>query len=171
MPDNPFKVDDRVFIFNDPTPYYITFISKHGMCSLSNESGGIRLFGKYWGNLSFTPIMPTHKRDFVGFKRHGSLRSTSMVLNMPKDDAPNAYPKKRFYQVLDDMNQNDKINNTYNLIISHEFISSNIVDGWGVVTFGVTKSCALDILSQWAIPKLIIIDKAEFDKYEVTEQY
>ncbi len=60
MPDNPFKVDDRVFIFNDPTPYYITFISKHGICSLSNESGGIRLFGKYWGNLSFDPIMPTH---------------------------------------------------------------------------------------------------------------
>ncbi len=63
MPDNPFKVDDRVFIFNDPTPYYITFISKHGICSLSNKSGGIRLFGKFWGNLSFTQIMPTHIKD------------------------------------------------------------------------------------------------------------
>ncbi len=88
MPDNPFKVDDRVFIFNDPTPYYITFISKHGICSLSNESGGIRLFGKYWGNLSFDPVMPTHKLDFVEPQKAEKPKMTPTIIREDKKYNP-----------------------------------------------------------------------------------
>lgn len=162
MQDNPFKINDKVYTFNDPDPYFITYISKYGICTLSNESGGIKL-RVYWEKLSFTPIIANHNRPESEDNRKYRNAKISMVYKMK-------YPDKRLFQTLDEMNKEDIDNKSNMVCMSYCLLSTKIVDDYsGTVTYGVPNSWAMDIQNGERKAILIMYDIKEFLKCKAAE--
>lgn len=72
--------------------------------------------------------------------------------------------KKRLFQVLDEMNQEDEANKTQMVAISNSFISADKVKGGAKIAMGAPEEMLYEIMNYKKIPLLILIDKEEYFK-------
>lgn len=72
--------------------------------------------------------------------------------------------KKRFFQILDEMNQDDTKNGTRLVSVSNTFVSGNKVKQGAKITMGTELSGLMDIMNEKVIPVLVLVDKEEYFK-------
>ncbi len=72
--------------------------------------------------------------------------------------------KKRLFEVLDEMNQEDAENGTRLVSVSYNFVAGDKVKQGAKITMGIELSGLMDIMSDKVIPALILIDKEEYFK-------
>lgn len=72
--------------------------------------------------------------------------------------------KKRLFEVLDDMNQEDTANGTRLVEVSANFVAANFIKQGGKIEMGVPKYSVTDIFTDSKIPVLLMIDKEEYLK-------
>lgn len=68
------------------------------------------------------------------------------------------------FQILDEMNQDDTINNTKMVEVGSNFISAEKVKGGAKISIGMPESALFDIISNKKIPILILVDSDEYFK-------
>lgn len=72
--------------------------------------------------------------------------------------------KKRFFEVLDEMNQDDTKNETRLVSVSYNFVEGNKVKQGAKITMGTEYSGLMDIMNDKVIPVLLLVDKDEYFK-------
>ncbi len=71
---------------------------------------------------------------------------------------------KRFFEVLDNMNQEDTANGTQLVEVSSNFISAKSIKQGGKIGMGVPYQSVMDVFTNSKIPVLILIDRREYYK-------
>lgn len=72
--------------------------------------------------------------------------------------------KKRIFEILDQMNQNDSENNTRTVVISSTLISLDKVKQGCKISMGVDDQTMHDVLNEKVISLYIAVDKEVYDK-------
>ncbi|MEM1337286.1 MAG: hypothetical protein AAGF96_06025 [Bacteroidota bacterium] len=72
--------------------------------------------------------------------------------------------KKRLFQVLDEMNQEDAEKGTKMVSVSSSFVRGNKVSQGAEITIGTEFSGLMDLWDDKVIPVLLLIDKKEYFK-------
>jgi len=75
--------------------------------------------------------------------------------------------KKRFFEIIDQMNIQDTENNTENIQVCPTFISANFSKKGTQVTMGVPGNIVFDLESDKLIPVLLLINREEYDKLQI----
>lgn len=79
--------------------------------------------------------------------------------------------KKRLFQILDEMNQEDAANNTRMVEVGANFISGEKVKAGAKITMGAPESSLYDIISENKMAVLILVDKKEYSKRSNNSDY
>lgn len=74
--------------------------------------------------------------------------------------------KKRTFQILDEMNQEDCKNGTQLVRVGFDLISADKVKGGCKISIGMPEPALYDIMNEKRIPILVLVDKAEYFKRE-----
>lgn len=74
--------------------------------------------------------------------------------------------EKRLFQVLDEMNQADTENKTRTVAISNTMLRCKTVKAGGEITMGADNKSLVDLVSDKAIAILVVIDRAEYEKFK-----
>ena len=72
--------------------------------------------------------------------------------------------KKRMFELLDEMNQEDGVNGTQLVEVGISFVKAKLVKARAEITMGMPESCLHDIVAENKIPLLIMVDKKEYFK-------
>jgi hypothetical protein len=72
--------------------------------------------------------------------------------------------KKRMFQVLDEMNQDDTKNKTAMVAVSGHFISGDKTKQGAKISIGAEEGALFDIAADKVIPLLILVNKEEYFK-------
>jgi hypothetical protein len=72
--------------------------------------------------------------------------------------------EKRMFQILDEMNLDDIKNNSRLVAISNTLLSAITTKKGAEIKLGVDHRALSDVLSEKAIPILVLVDKAEYFK-------
>lgn len=72
--------------------------------------------------------------------------------------------KKRFFEILDEMNQEDVKSDSQLVTVSNYFISANKVKQGASISMGAEFGSINEIVSGRKIPLLILVDKEEYFK-------
>jgi hypothetical protein len=72
-------------------------------------------------------------------------------------------PKKRLFQVLDDMNVHDTENDTRLVSVSGNFVGAKKVKQGGVITLGIPENELMALWDETRIPVLLMVDKEEYN--------
>lgn len=78
--------------------------------------------------------------------------------------------KKRTFQILDEMNQEDSKNGTQLAQVGIDLISADKVKGGCKISMGMPEPALYDIMNEKRIPILVLVDKAEYFKREKAEE-
>lgn len=73
-------------------------------------------------------------------------------------------PKRRLFEVLDEMNQEDAEKGTRLVSVSYNFVSGDKVKQGAKITMGTELSGLMDIWNEKVIPVLLLVDKDEYFK-------
>lgn len=74
--------------------------------------------------------------------------------------------KKRAFQILDEMNQDDAKNNTQMVCVGTSLISADKVKGGCKISIGMPESILYDLLNGSKMAILVVVDKKEYFKRE-----
>lgn len=74
--------------------------------------------------------------------------------------------KKRLFQILDEINQQDAENGTRLCAISTTLISADKVKQGAKIYMGADEQTLLDLLNNKVIPLIVFVDKEEYFKRE-----
>lgn len=72
--------------------------------------------------------------------------------------------KKRLFQILDEINVDDAKNSTRNIAVSNGFVRMDKTKEGCQVTMASDSRAMADLLTNEAIPVLLIINKEEYNK-------
>lgn len=72
--------------------------------------------------------------------------------------------KKRFFEVMDDINQYDTENGTQLLSVCPDFVEANKAKAGAKITMGAPEEMLYDLINDKRIPVLLLIDKEEYKK-------
>jgi len=78
--------------------------------------------------------------------------------------------KKRTFQILDEMNQEDTKNNTQMVCVGTSLISADKVSGGCKISIGMPESILYDLMDDSRIAILVVVDKREYFKREKEEK-
>lgn len=74
--------------------------------------------------------------------------------------------KKRVFQILDEMNQNDTANKTATVALCNEMVEAKTAKGGGHVTMGVPAEVITQLFTGDRIAILMIVDKKEYNRID-----
>lgn len=74
--------------------------------------------------------------------------------------------KKRFFEILDQMNIQDTDNETSLLGVCPNFVSANFNKKGTQVTMGVPGNIVFDLETDKLIPVLLLVNREEYDKLQ-----
>lgn len=74
--------------------------------------------------------------------------------------------KKRFFEIIDQMNVQDTENDTEKIQVCPTFLSANFNKKGTQVTMGVPGNIVFDLETDKLIPVLLLVNREEYDKLQ-----